>query len=265
MNKKSVYRKSLLVVLVLASGVVTAKLLTSNRTHANPSPGPEAIARSLDSKARLAKSGDESTVQELADEVINRLGGPEAAEALSPFKDRLVRAEMNYRRGQQGGISEQKLANSLNQLGRDLGLSESARVSPRQLRYLRVHMMAAFPNYVSQSSDKQRGKSIIANDLSPLEAAGLSLVVISKKQSNDNFGLAPKAWAAAKHKEAVAKWEAHRKGKAETERKAVRTRISVDDTAKNQFQQAFDAHADEATQLIDRFLTGIGMRKETNR
>ena len=185
---------------------------------------------------------------------------------LLQFKERLVRAEMGYRRGGEAGIWERKLANSLSKFNRQIGMSESGRVSPAQLRYLRVQLVMAFPNYVSQSSAQRPGKSIMANDLSPLEAAGLCLVVINNKLSNDKFQVAPKEWAAAKHREEVAKWEAHRKGVLECARKSLRTTITAYGSRSTRFQQALEEHIDEAPQLIDRFLTELGIaRKEANR
>ena len=264
MNKKKFYSATLFVALVLGSASISAKLLMASRSQSDSRYAAHLSRMSLDSKARVAKTGDENAVRLLADEVINQFAAPEAKEVLSQFKDRLVRAEMDYRRGREAGISERKLANSFNQLTRQLGVSESGRVSPTQLRYLRVQLITAFPNYVSQTSDQRPGKPIIANALSPLEAAGLTLVLINNKLSNEKFQLAPEEWAVAKHRDELAKWTAHRKGTLESERKPVRT--TVERSRNPQLQRALEAHADEASQFIDRFLTELGIpRKESER
>src|SRR6185312_4711051 len=173
---------------------------------------------------------DERAVKDLADAVFTQFAGAEFSNALSDMKNRIASAEVGYRRDNKGGVSERKLVNSLNHLSRQIGAPDFAQVSMAQLRYLRVNLAGAYPNLISQPSARQFGKSGLTTEMSPLEAATLTMLLATQKLSNEDFQVSPQEWAQKRYQKDVEKWEAHRNGAAAPARTAARSRASLENT-----------------------------------
>jgi hypothetical protein len=274
--KANYSKKHTLLLAALALVTLSAIVGWSTLSHANPgavSPGSAPTSQpdylemthrvaSLNAKAKKANDGDYRAVQELTDEVLKEFGGPQMNEALSLFKDRVASSEARYRLHGNDAVSEGKLVSALNRLTQKVGAPDYAKVSVTQLRYLRVNLMTAYPSLISQSSTQEPKKSALAHKMSPLEAAALSLLIVTQKLSNEDFQVTPEQWAARRHQKQIAKWEAHRKGISSREDKGPKARLVPDNAKSKALEQAFRTHPGSLDQLIDDLLTEIGISAE---
>lgn len=248
--KKRLTRNWMILVMVSALTVLLVKVVTSP-SYAVPSNAPQERIASVNAKAQRT-SADEPAIRELTDEIFHQLALPEVEVAASTVKDRLVRAELEYRSNHGGGVSERKLVNAFNKLARELDLPDYARVSLTQVRYMRVQLVPAFPTLMAQP--KQRSQ------MSPLEATILGLVLVTQKLSNEDFQVAPEEWTKQRHQREVARWQAYRNGddvpKSDV---TAKTRLVVENSKTRHIKQAVEDHALEMPVLIDELLTGMGI------
>lgn len=183
-------------------------------------------------------------------------------DALSVVNERLVSSEVKYRREGRGGISEGRLVNSLNKLTKQLAAPDFARVSVAQVRYLRVNLLAVCPSLISDSGERRLGRSIIKTDMSPLEAAALSLILVTQKLSNEDFQVTPREWDRNSYQKQVAKWKAFRSGRPAALRQKLKAIEATESAKSKELRQAFTNHASDIEALVDSALTEIGILAE---
>jgi len=259
MKRKHAKKIALLSVLLLGIALLLIASGISPKSEATPSNDIQLKAGLLNAKARLAKSGDETAVGDLADEVFKQFGPPGMAFGLSLYKDRLVRAEVNYRRQGKGGIPEKNLVKAMNGLTRGLGAPDYSRVSTTQLRHLRVNMLGAYPGLISQAPEGNPGKSIVNSEMSPLEAAGMALLMVNQKLSNRDFQVTPEEWAKQQHLRAVERWNAHRSGKPVPGKSTARSKIEFENVRGKELQQLFSNRVADVPPLVDKALDDMGI------
>jgi hypothetical protein len=219
MQKKTLKLFGVLLALTIGIAVMSAKIGLTTKSKNADNPNKHERVNSFNNKARLAKTGDEQAVNDFADEVFSQFAPPEAADAFPLFKDRIVRAEANYRRTGKGGIQEKNVVGAFNELAKQIGAPDYAKVSVRQLRFLRLNAMGAFPGLIGQPKWTQSNNSVIDSEMSPLEAVGMSLWLGNQKLANEDFQVTPNEWATKRHQKEVAKWEANRKGRSDLDNK----------------------------------------------
>jgi hypothetical protein len=261
MTRKQTKKATLLLLLILGLAVLLTTAGVSPKSEANQNSDLRSRVALLNAKARLARSGDEKAVSDLADEVFKQFGHPEMTDALPVFKDRLVRAEINYRRQGKGGISERNLVKALNRFTEKIGAPDYAKVSVAQLRYLRVNLISAFPSFISQPPEKQPRKTVVNPEMSPLEAAGLTLLMVTQKLSNEDFQVTPEEWAAKRHRQQVAKWEARRNAKPAPMIEDAKARVASESARSKELQQVFFNRAADILPLIDNSLEDMGISR----
>ena len=98
--------------------------------------------------------------------------------------------------------------------------------------------------------------------MSPLEAAGLTMLLITQKLSNEDFQVTPKVWAQMRHQEQVAIWEAHRSGAAAPVRISRRARALRESEKANELLQTLTNRAGDIGLLVDGLLTEMGVSNE---
>jgi hypothetical protein len=254
MNREHVTIFATFLIVILGLATISAKVGVS---PGQENRGLESQGRfaSLNSKARLAEGGDETAIRELADEVFNQFASPEMTSVLSPFKDRLVLAEVNYRLQGKGGVSEKSVVQSLNKLTKQLGSPDYARVSTGQVRYLRVNLMGAFPSFFSQPT------AHVDLEMSPLEAVGLTLVLVTQKLSNEDFQVTPEEWAARRHQKQVEKWEVYRAGKPTVVEPEAKARVVIENSKSKELERVFQDSDADMMPLIEGLLTDMGISR----
>ncbi|HEY3041983.1 MAG TPA: hypothetical protein VGJ66_24860 [Pyrinomonadaceae bacterium] len=259
MTKRQAKKTALLLVLLLGLALLLTTSGISPKSEATPSNDTNLRVGLLNAKARLAKNGDEMAVGDLADEVFKHFGPPEMAFGLSLYKDRLVRAEVNYRRQGTGGIPEKNLVKAMNGLTKRLGAPDYSRVSGAQLRYLRVNMLGAYPGFISQAPEGHPGKSIVNPEMSPLEAAGMALLMVNQKLSNRDFQVTPEEWATQRHLRAVERWKAHRSGKPVPENSTAQSKVEFESVRGKELQQLFRNRVADVPPLVDKAFDDMGI------
>ncbi len=143
----------------------------------------------IEEKAQRAKDGNEASIRELTDEIFSRLATADIpASTLLEMKDRLLRAELKYRRDKKG-CREIHIVKAINELAEKFAAPDYAKTSPLQVRALRVNLMGSVPSLIAPETDKEKklkkkvGDKINPN-VSPLEAIFLTMLMVQQKMLN---------------------------------------------------------------------------------
>ncbi len=158
------------------------------------------VPGSLDDKAHKAKSGDEDAVRDLADEVFYRYGRLFTAGVTDDVKDRVVRAELEYKKTGKGGVRETHVVNAVNFIVGKFDAPDYAKTDHRQVRVLRARMSWNAPAFFAPDPSGRQGlKKKIGQqmnpEVSPLEAVCLFLVMLDQKAFNDEYQQTPREFA----------------------------------------------------------------------
>jgi hypothetical protein len=185
---------------------------------------PAALLGQLNEKAKAVKGGGEASIRKLADEVFKSVALEQApAGMLDAVKDRLVRAEVSYQNGRAQGITEISVVRAVNGLAIKFKAPEYAKTSRYEVRKLRMGVLAIAPNFIAggRSSDSQQPKRIgssIAPDMSPMEAAFVTVLLLRQKVSNPDYQLT--------HAERVGGWAEKHGGKQKDKAKPAKAQQS---------------------------------------
>jgi hypothetical protein len=141
---------------------------------------------------KAARSGDESSIRVLTDEIFN-LASELPEQIKQPLKERVVRAEIAFRKQRHEPISESQIADGVNLLADRFGAPQFAKTSAEQVSDLRMNLTHAFPSLLA-SRLGQDASTI--HQFSPAEAAFLMLVMARQKVSNADYQVPPEQWRA---------------------------------------------------------------------
>ncbi|HYP52667.1 MAG TPA: hypothetical protein VEQ42_03960 [Pyrinomonadaceae bacterium] len=156
----------------------------------------------LDERAAAASGGDERAVRELVETFFR---GPELRGVPSllagPFKERLIRAEAKFRRGQGTGVSEESVVRVVEELARKFDAPEYALAETDEVRALRLSLSSLVPRLVVRQPlpagaeprpfwfvTKAPAFDVPAS-MSPVEAAYITLMMLTQKQINETYML----------------------------------------------------------------------------
>ena len=192
-------------------------LVRSPSAHGSTPPVSQDNAQTADPLARLGrktkatKGADPSAVRDLTDEVFNTLALSEVPVfTREAMKERVARAEVNYRQNADNAITESKVARTVNELAEKLEIPDYAKVSPAMVRIVRLGLMLDLPNFIAQDppADKKSKKigSSINPYLSPLEATAVTMFLLQQKMLNDAFQVSHKEFFANVHAKQLHKW-----------------------------------------------------------
>ena len=196
MNTRLIFSIFLLLVL----GSLTTWLSTHWRVRGQSQQDTGASAQisqpyaQVDEKARAARGADGGAVRELTDAVLLSVIGNKMPSALvSPYKERLVRAEINYRKGQQAGIPEVNIIRVLDELARELSAPEYARTDEDEVRETRLAIAYMVPHLIVPqplSAEEQSSTGLpyaVSPIMSPLEAVFVTRFLIMQKEINESY------------------------------------------------------------------------------
>lgn len=229
----------------------------------------------VEEKARLLKDNDQDTYHALADEIFKANRGFDILaieHGIGPtmippsidyvIKDRLVFAEMQYRRGLGKGVKEQSIVDFTNLLVEKFGLPDYVRTGPRQVRHLRMFLMLHNPIFMGQGAvrpDIKVGESI-NEEMSPLQGVHLLLEVLGHKCFDADFQLTPEAWDRAQA-------SATQTGATQTAGTGTKTQLIASTNPKQAevrlslVQKVNSMDPIEALSLIDKSLEVLGIEK----
>lgn len=155
---------------------------------------------SLEEKARKAKNGNEDAVRDLTDEVFHRYGQMLPTEVADKAKERLVRAEMEYKKNGKGSVREMDVVQAVNFLAEKFKAPGFAKTDLRQVKMLRARMRLGAQSFIAPDPEKKKGlkKKLgepMNQEVSPLEATCLVLVMLNQKALNNDFQQTPQEFA----------------------------------------------------------------------
>ena len=156
----------------------------------------------MNNQARAARGGQEVPVRELADSVFIAIGvGTDENGPADELKERVVRAELNYRHGVGKGIPEGNVVRLVNELARKFDAPGYARTGLGEVRKLRMGMFSYLPHLINGQSKRapQQVGTSISREMSPLEAVYVTTLMLEQKRYNDEYQVTPKERAAKKH------------------------------------------------------------------
>lgn len=145
--------------------------------------------------AREMKGGDPVAAGALVDAVFADHGIDPAVSVVAPsIKDRLVRSEVDFQNGKSKGITEDKVAATVNQLADRMGAPGYSHTDVKEVKQLRVRMLTLYPGLIGRGSAATRddSKPHFDSTMSPVEAFQVTATLIHQKVFNPDFQLADK-------------------------------------------------------------------------
>ncbi|MDQ3753311.1 MAG: hypothetical protein M3371_01095 [Acidobacteriota bacterium] len=160
---------------------------------------------SIDEKAQAANAGgDEQAIRELTDEVLRHIvKGEIPALILDPFRERLVKAELRYRRGETKGVTEIGIVRVVDDLAQKFSAPDYALTSEDEVKELRAGLRSDLPHFIGPQPPPPAGHSagketFIQAPMSPLEAVYVTDFLLMQKRINEFYHLTRQERAAVK-------------------------------------------------------------------
>lgn len=113
---------------------------------------------------------------------------PAAVEAV--VKDRLSRAETEYRQGRRPGVREQSIADAFNMLAAEFNAPDYFFTSQRQVRFERMQMALSFSKFMEIDEINES----VAPEMSPLQAAYVMKALTELKLVAPEYQIQPVQW-----------------------------------------------------------------------
>jgi hypothetical protein len=192
--------KVLGVLLVSTAFVITALLVVGNRRASGQNSAGEdrsgeetnSISR-INSKAALLNNADETQIRELTDEVFKSFELDSVPAAMTDsLRERLVRAEVNYRSGLGKPVSEFGIVRMTNMLGDKLGAPSYFKTNVFEVRRLEMNFLPFLSKFIGKKPNGQVSgpkalRSSINSTMSPLEAFTIAGLLIQQKRFNPTY------------------------------------------------------------------------------
>jgi hypothetical protein len=181
---------------VCCTCIIAAVMPTNGSAQGGGSGGQRLSFQHVSDKARTATASRPPTVRALVDEVFDRslFGG-----ASTQLRDRIYRADLEFRRGTHGGthgaIPEAVLVQSANDLVKAYGAPDFAGTTVAQVRAFREMTRQLVP-YLGAENGVQRQ---LQSAMSPVEAVYVATMLATQKMHNPHFQVPPEEWVAAYH------------------------------------------------------------------
>ncbi len=224
MTTKQIKNISVLIVVIsiLAAAVFWLTMRSpvgQSRTLAASGGDPtiESLAR-LNQKARATKGAEPDEIRSLTDEALNLFRIPDVPPFIEEaIKERVARAEVDHRKGGRRGISELRVANTVNELAAKFEIPDYAKVSRAMVRASRMSLMLWLPHFIAQDTPGKKPArkvgSAINPYMSPLEATSLTMFLIQQKIVNEDYQVSHKQFFANQHERQLQRWNELRAAK----------------------------------------------------
>jgi len=221
------------VVAVLGAGYFCLRLSTGFQSSASRARQPIVSHRvsnrfaALNQKLYLGKLTDSQQVEDITNETLTVFAPPDIPTfAMSRMRDRIVRAELAYQRGEGKGIPENSVVKTINRLADQLSLPAYARVGSRLVRVARMSLMVKVPKLINQDRQAQRRGHPIGTSInplmSPLEATAVTLFLMQQKTLNESYQVSDGEFLQNVHAKQLERWQES------TRRRALGLPVAVD-------------------------------------
>jgi hypothetical protein len=232
----------------------------------------------LNRKAKASKGTNPFTVDDLTRDVVATFATTDMPNFTQEgVKERVAKAELSYRQGVDKGISEVKVARTINELADKFALPDYAKVSVAMVRTTRVILMLEVPDLVGQNNpaDKNNNKkkkigSSISPFMSPLEATALTLFLLQQKTLNEAYQVSHKEFFENLNQKQMGKWgqlRAKRDGYAQSSDDPQAPSINVKSNTRTEEMDlavkkaAAAMRPDELLNLADSSLDTLGIKR----
>ena len=204
MNKLIKVSGVLFVFCIFALGAFWLSANWPIKAQAQPTPGQESASPSqpspierVNEKAKAARNGEETAVRELTDAVFNTIVDEDdvIGGATNDLKERMVRSEMEYRKGKKKGVEEIEVVKVVNGLAKKYGAPDYAKTNQGEVRELRMSMLLTEGDFVARgkndgkSKKKKKKGDTIGSEMSPLEAVYVTADMVKQKLYNEDYQL----------------------------------------------------------------------------
>jgi hypothetical protein len=271
MNMKTFLVATLALLILCSAGGILIRVNSPARAQSSRDSGEANTMTDdfIDQKAHQAKGNDEAAVRELADEVFATAYFVEIpSDYREAMKERVVRDELKYRNGK-SGVSEEKVVLTVNHLARKFNAPDFAKTSAAQVRALRVRLKLGYPNFIAQETReekkglKKKVGDTINPEMSPLEAAFVTGVLVQQKMLNADFQHEPQVWEEKLRKGQLKQWEAGANPDAQTESRLIHSKGNA---KRNAMRRAVSESASKMTiselmSLPDETLDTLGIER----
>lgn len=146
----------------------------------------------LNQKAKDARRGDLTAAKELIGETISLSGYEDELRGSTAdmIKDRVGKADSRYQQSQAAGVSEARVAQTINGLAKKLNLPKYAKTNVYEVRKLRIALLPSFPQFINQKTQSMqpvRAGAKLDSQMSPTEAIFVTQMMMQQKLSNDEY------------------------------------------------------------------------------
>ncbi len=171
-------------------------LLTGTEATQAQTPNSENLFEVLNQKARVARNANANAtdVQDLVETIVQVTGFKDyvVGQTGNDLKDRVKRAEISYRQGQQQAITELKVALALNDLKTQLNTPDYSGTTEYEVRRLRVAVLPMFPELIGRgqlSGNVAATGDKLPVEMSPAEAVFVLSSLLFQKMNNPDYQL----------------------------------------------------------------------------
>jgi len=237
----------LIIMVALLPGSMAAHSQQNQPVRSVKATTPEQI----DNLAKRAKGGTEQDVKDLTEALLAQ--APVLSDIGNAFDfnqriERVVSAELRFRRGNHKPIAEKDVAEAVNRLATRMSLPPYAHTSKSEVRRLRMRLLTVFPQFIASDAPPKADGTFeaVSEVMSPLQAAFAAAVLIEQKLSNPTFQVTEQEHQASK------------RARSQTQKpipEGERTRESRDGIQKSTSQSSLRDLLTEA----DEFLTSLGI------
>jgi hypothetical protein len=172
-----------------SGGAIYSALNASGTIGTAVIPNTVDLRRVMATAAAASASADSRLVRALTDQAIDALS-PLRVPADHSLRERIARAEDNFRHNQHAAISEDAAVDALNALADAMGAPTWAYTNANQLHPFRRELNGQIPLLVDMPSSG----GAMASEMSPLEAVVVTVALANRKLADSTYQAAPDDW-----------------------------------------------------------------------
>lgn len=173
----------------------TTRQVQAQKSDARSNTDQASVFDRINNKAGSSKRGAMAETRELVDAVVDPYVGTNsivnAGGTMVEVKDRLARAEVDYRQGHGKGIPEDNVIRVVNGLCKKFGAPDYAKTDRTEVRTHRMALLGLTPALTTidhiHGQRANRTTAGISPNMSPIEAANVTMSLVYQKVFNEEY------------------------------------------------------------------------------